>query len=220
MRLAPLLLLALASCAPANPDAPRTPAPEPSPPSPPPPATARPEGLVFAVDRAGSRATIRVNEQVANVQLPGEAVLRTSAFDGEVLLRTDGTFADGSLVRVDLDTLLSDSDLRDEWIKINTLETRRYRYAELVPRSVSGVPLPLPAGGEWSARLVSTMRIKGVEREVLWDLATRRTPTGIVATGATRFRFGDYGMAVPANRLVLSVVDDVRLEVELALVLR
>ena len=33
--------------------------------------------------------------------------------------------------------------------------------------------------------------------------------------GAMSFRFGDYGMAVPANRLILSVVDDVRLEIDL-----
>ena len=33
--------------------------------------------------------------------------------------------------------------------------------------------------------------------------------------GANAFKFGDYGMAVPANRLILSVVDDVRLEIDL-----
>lgn len=78
----------------------------------------------------------------------------------------------------------------------------------------TGVPVPLPATGEWTAQLRGTMRIHGVDRELTWPLVVTRTAGEVRAKGSTTFAFGDYGMAVPANRLVLSVVDEVRLEVD------
>lgn len=161
-----------------------------------------------------SLATIRVRETVASVALPGEAVLTTSAFSGSLVLLADGSFATGSVLTVDLDSLESDSDLRDEWIKINTLDTRRYPKAELVAKRVTGVPLPLPLTGEWAAKLESTMRVHGVDRDVTWELRVSRSASEVRAAGATLFRFGDHGMAVPANRLILSVVDEIRLAVD------
>jgi polyisoprenoid-binding protein YceI len=53
----------------------------------------------------GSKAVIRVNEVLANVQLPGEAVVTTTAMDGEFVVLPDGSFASGSKIRGDLDRL-------------------------------------------------------------------------------------------------------------------
>ena len=185
------------------------------------PTPALPPGAVrFAIVGDRSLATIRVREQLAQVTLPGEAVLTTRALSGEAVLLPDGTFAPASKVIVVLDSLKSDSDLRDEWIKINTLQTRRYPQAEFRPTRVSGLPLPLPATGEWDAKLTGLMKIKTTEREVTWDMKVRRSPEDLSTTGRISFRFGDFGMDVPSNRLVLSVVDDVRLEVELVAVPR
>jgi polyisoprenoid-binding protein YceI len=179
------------------------------------PATLPPGALAFTVG-SGTKATIRVHEQVAGVALPGEAVVTTTAVDGRFVLLADGTFQEGSKLRADLDALKSDSDLRDEWIKVNTLQTRRYRYAEFTPVRISGVPLPLPASGSWQATVEGTMKIKATEKPVAWDLAVTRMGGDVSASGAIRFRFGDYGMDVPANRLILSVEDDIHLEIALA----
>jgi polyisoprenoid-binding protein YceI len=178
-------------------------------------ATPLPPGAIrFAIVPDRSRATIRVREQVASIPAPGEAVLTTGAFSGDLVLLADGSFAKGSLVAVELDTLRSDNDLRDEWIKINTLQTRRFPRAEFDVARVTDVPLPLPADGEWTARLIGTMRIHGVERELAWELRTTRAAGEMRVRGSTTFHFGDYGMDVPANRLVLSVVDLVSLEID------
>jgi len=170
--------------------------------------------LRFAVVATRSVATIRVNEVVAAVRVPGEAVVRTSVFSGSLVLLGDGTFASGSLIAADLDALKSDNDLRDEWIKFNTLKTSVYPRAEFAPERVVGVPLPLPSTGTWSATIEGTMKIHGVERRLEWPVEVRRSAGEVGVRGTTRFRFGDYGMDVPANRLILSVVDDVRLEIE------
>lgn len=164
-----------------------------------------------------SSATIRVHEVVAAVRVPGEAVVRTTAVAGTLALLADGSFTTSSRATADLDALVSDSDLRDEWIKINTLQTRVYPRAEFTPLRLAGVPVPLPADGAWDGTLEGTLRIHGVARAVAWTIHATRTGDELHVTGTTpSFRFGDYGMAVPANRLILSVEDDIRLEIDVA----
>ena len=169
----------------------------------------------FAVVAERSLATIRVREQVAAIPAPGDAILTTRAFSGSVVLLPEGAFATGSAFAADLDTLKSDEPLRDEWIKFNTLNTRVYPRAEFTLARVSGIPMPLATQGEWSATLEGTLKIHGVERPLAWPVQVTRSTGEVRVRGATAFKFGDYGMAVPANRLILSVVDDVRLEIDL-----
>jgi polyisoprenoid-binding protein YceI len=170
--------------------------------------------LRFAILSSRSVATIRVNEVVAAVQVPGEAVVKTTAFSGSLVLLSDGAFAKGSLIAADLDALKSDNDLRDEWIKFNTLKTSVYPKAEFTPARLVSVPLPLAATGQWTATIEGTMKIHGVERQLSWPVDITRSAGEVRVRGKTAFKFGDYGMDVPANRLILSVVDDVRLEID------
>ena len=209
---------ALVACAApaASPPASRGPSPSDPPAPPTASATALPDGARrFAIVAERSLATIRVREQIAAIPAPGDAVLTTRAFSGAAVLLPDGGFATGSAFAADLDTLKSDEPLRDEWIKFNTLNTRRYPRAELTLDRVAGIPMPLAELGEWAATLEGTMKIHGVERRLAWPVQVTRSSGEIRIRGATAFRFGDYGMAVPANRLILSVVDDVRLEIDL-----
>jgi polyisoprenoid-binding protein YceI len=211
-----LLASALAACgglavAP-SPSAPSTVAPSTSATS---ARTPLPSGAIAFTVADGSKSVIRVHEQVAGVALPGEAVVTTTAMDGEIVLLADGSFAAGSKIRADLQALKSDNDLRDEWIKFNTLLTSVYRYAEFTPSRLSGVPLPLPSTGTWNAKLEGTMKIRTTEKPVTWDLVVIRDAAKTMAGGGIVFQFGDYGMAVPANRLILSVKDEVRLQVDL-----
>jgi polyisoprenoid-binding protein YceI len=179
-------------------------------------ASALPSGARrFAIVAERSLGTIRVREQVAAIPAPGDAVLMTRAFSGTVVLLEDGSFANGSAFAADLDTLKSDEPLRDEWIKFNTLNTRVYPRAEFTLKRVNGVPMPIAAQGEWTGTLDGTMKIHGVERRLAWPVQVTRSSGEVRVRGATAFHFGDYGMAVPANRLILSVVDDVRLEIDL-----
>jgi polyisoprenoid-binding protein YceI len=217
-RIAPVLvaILALVSCA-APVASPSTPTAASSPPATSTASvTALPAGARrFAIVPERSLATIRVREQVASVPAPGDAILTTRAFSGMVVLLPDGSFANGSALSVDLDTLKSDESLRDEWIKFNTLNTRVYPRAAFTLERLSGVPMPIAERGEWAATLEGTMKIHGIERRLSWPVQVTRSSGEVRVQGATAFKFGDYGMAVPANRLILSVVDEVKLEIDL-----
>lgn len=214
---APVMVTACSATGTAGPSASGEPQRTASPaPSPSPTHTPLPAGAVaFRVVPDRSLATIRVREQVASIPAPGDAVLTSRAFRGSLVMQADGTFAPGSTISIDLDTLSSDSALRDEWIKINTLQTRQFPRAEFTALSVSSLPLPLPTSGEWKAELRGTMRIHGVDRELTWLLQVTRANGEVRALGTTSFRFGDYAMTIPADRMILSVVDHVQLEIDM-----
>jgi polyisoprenoid-binding protein YceI len=174
------------------------------------------DGIKFEAVEGKSNATVRVREQLLGRAAPNDAVLTTSVVTGKFTLRPDGTFTSDSRLTVDLSTLSSDDGRRDNFIKQNTLETRRFPVAEFVPIKVSEeLPLPLPASGEWAFKVTGNLTIRGVEKEVTWDIQARRSEGDLTSIATTKFKFGDFGMERPRVFLVLSIVDEIRLEVEL-----
>ncbi len=178
--------------------------------------TPEPGALTFQV-QTGSKATVRVREQLASVPAPGDAVLETTEVKGSFGLRADGAFTADSKITVGLQALRSDSNQRDNFIKNDTLDTRRFPTADFVPTRTVGLPLPLPASGEWTFQVVGRMTIKGVEKEVTWDVKAKRDGTGVTASAKNTpaWKFADFGMQVPRVASVLSIVDEIRLELEL-----
>ncbi|MGH2499333.1 MAG: YceI family protein, partial [Candidatus Limnocylindria bacterium] len=169
-----------------------------------------------------SKVTVRVNEQLANVSAPNDAVLSTNAVSGAFELRADGTFTADSKITVDLTTLRSDRSQRDDFIRSNTLETDRFPKAEFAPTRTAGLALPLPASGEFTFALTGKMTIHGVEKETTFDVTAKRAGGELTATATANpsFVFGDFGMEQPRVLSVLSVQDEIRLEVELVARLR
>lgn len=170
----------------------------------------------FTVD-SSSKATVRVREVLARVQLPGDAVLTATRVTGSFTLNTDGTFAPASKITVDLTTLRSDQSQRDEFIKDNTLQTRRFPTAEFVPTKTSGLPLPLALSGDLTFTLTGNMTIHGTTKEVTFDVKAARSGARLTATATASptWKFGDFGMTIPRVATVLSIQDDIRLEVAL-----
>ncbi|MCE2469969.1 MAG: hypothetical protein J4F32_05595, partial [Dehalococcoidia bacterium] len=69
------------------------------------------DGVAFVVGE-GSKATFTVTEQLANLPLPIDAVMRTTGLSGEV--RLDGGVSE---VAVDLHSMTSDSSQRDNYVR-------------------------------------------------------------------------------------------------------
>lgn len=214
-----LLALVLAACT-AEPFATAAPSPVPDPTaaatatasvSQPPIAAASDGG--FAVTTS-SKATVRVREQLVGVNFPSDAVLSTNAVTGVFGYR-GGTFDPASKIAVDLTTLRSDESRRDRFIKDNTVQTSRFPNATFVPTGAGALPADLPRQGEWTFQLQGNLTIRDVTKPVTWDVQAKRSGGEIKATARTRFKFGDFGMQVPRVFTVLSIEDDIRLEIEL-----
>lgn len=209
-------LLVLAACAGAAAPTP-TPPPTSAPTETPAAATAAVEplaGIRIDASLGKSTVTVRVRETLAQIQAPSDAVLTTSALTGQILLATDGSLADGSRVTVDLTTLRSDQSRRDNFIKDNTLETRRFPRADFVIKRATGLPAPLPLTGEWRVTLIGDLTLHGVTKELSWEGTVKRSGADVTGTATTKFTFGQFGMERPVVGSVLSIVDEIRLEVD------
>lgn len=175
-----------------------------------------PGGIVLTVG-AGSKAVVRVREQLVTLVSPSDAVLSADRVSGRVAMRRDGTFIAGSRITVILDDLRSDNAQRDRFIKQETLRTRTNPLAEFVPARATGLSLPLRADGEVAFKLTGAMTINGVTRDVAFDVTAARVGREIVVTAKNPqpWKFADFGLEIPRVLSVLSIVDEIRLEVQL-----
>jgi polyisoprenoid-binding protein YceI len=176
-----------------------------------------PAGTIpFQVASGDSTAIFKVREQLAGMQLPNDAIGTTKQVAGQLVLRPDGSFvSEASKVTVDVRDLRTDQPLRDNFIKSNTLQVNQFPTATLVPVRTVGLPTPLPASGEYTFKLIGQMTIRGVTKELTWDVTARRDGQQVTGTATTSFRFGDFNMTQPRVARVLSIDDEIRLEVQL-----
>lgn len=216
----PVFALALAACGGAAQPAPTATA---QPTAPAPTATASPTptaqasgGVTFTVS-SGSKAVVRVTEQLADRKDLSDAVLTSDKVSGEFTLLPNGTFTPSSKIVVDLTALASDSRQRDNFIKNDTLGTRQFPEATFVPAKVEGLTLPLPASGDLAFKLAGQMTIRGVTKDVTFDVKATRNGADLTSTAnvTPAFQFGTFGMTQPRVFSVLSIKDEIRLEVQL-----
>lgn len=167
---------------------------------------------------SASKATVRVREQLVGRDAPNDAVLVATGGTGSFELNADGTFTPASKISFDLTTLTSDSSNRDNFIKNDTINVRQFPKAELVPTKATGLGLPLPASGTFTFTLTGKMTIRGVTKDVTFDVQAKRDEADLTATATATpsWKFGDFGMTAPSLPLrVVSIVDELRIVVDL-----
>jgi polyisoprenoid-binding protein YceI len=166
----------------------------------------------------GSTANYRVREQLAGVEFPNDAVGTTQGVEGRLVLGPDNSVqADQSKLTVDLTTLKSDRDRRDNYLRRRTLETERFPRAVFVPKRVQGLPSPIPGSGEARFQLLGDMTIKDVTAEVTWDVTASFSQSEIAGKAATKFGFDKFRLTKPSVMSVLSVDDEIKLELNFRL---
>ncbi len=164
----------------------------------------------------GSEARYRVREQLVGVNFPNDAVGTTRTLSGGVVLGADGRVASGRFT-VNLASLQSDEARRDNFIRRNTLQTDRFPEAVFVPKEVRGLRLPLRPGDKARVEIVGDLTIREVTRSVTWLGEYEVTPEGVRLQANTRFRFEDFRLTQPRVAVVLSVENEIRLEVDFLL---
>lgn len=172
--------------------------------------------VTLAVDGATSLARYRVREQLAGFSFPNDAVGTTRTVSGMVALDANGkVLSDRSAITVNLTRLQSDQSRRDNFVRMNTLETNRYPEAHFVPTEIRGLPATLPTEGEASIAIVGELTVKNVTRSVEWTGTATFSPEGMNVTAGTVITFEQFGISKPRVASVLSVADEIRLEVEM-----
>lgn len=171
--------------------------------------------LTFTVT-SPSKAIVGVTEQLADRTDLSDAVLTSDKMSGEFTLNGDGTFAPSSKITVDVSALASDSRQRDQFIKGETLGTRQFPMATFVPTKTEGLTLPLPATGDLSFKLTGQMTIHGVTKPLAFDVKASRAGADLSATATVTpaMQFATFGMTQPRVFTVISIKDEIRLEVQ------
>ena len=166
---------------------------------------------------SASAARYRVREQLAGKNFLSDAVGTTRSISGAVSLDARGRLLPGSKITVDLRTLVSDEARRDNYLRRNTLDTASFPYTEFVLREMHGLPFPLPGSGRANVQMRGDLTVRGVARPVVWDGTVEFQGNSVRLQARTAFKFGDFELTRPRVLLVLSVEDNIRLEVNLTL---
>jgi len=168
----------------------------------------------LAIDPSATQAHFRAREQLANRSFPSDAVGTTSEVAGNLTLGPDGSFAPDSQVTVTLGSLATDEPRRDNFIKQNTLETRRYPTATFVPRTAHGLGWPLPTAGQAAFQLDGDLTVHGTTTPTTWDMTAQFAPDAVSGSGTTTVTLAQFGMQTPRVFTVLSIEDTITLELD------
>ena len=168
---------------------------------------------------SGNEVRYRVREQLANFEFPNDAIGRTSEIRGGLTIDESGKIVPAeSRFEVNLATLTSDQNMRDNYLRRRTLEVDQHPGAALVVTELRGFPWPLPRTGTFQFTLVGDFTFKGVTRPTTWSVAAEAINGGYKGLAATAFTFETFEMTKPRVARVLSVADTIKLEYEFNLV--
>lgn len=174
--------------------------------------------ITLTLNPAKSEARYRVREQLARLSLPSDAVGKTKSISGQIVAKTDGTIdSANSKFVVDLSTLQSDSGMRDGFVSRNVLGTDQYPNATFVPTKADGLPTSMPADGKFNFKLTGDLTIRDVTKSVTWDVTGTFTGNEGKGTATTSFPFEYFNLSQPQVPVVLSVVNNITLEVDVDL---
>lgn len=163
----------------------------------------------------GSEALYRINEQLANRNLPNDAIGTTEDIDGQIVFSADGTVdAEQSKITVNVKTLQSDSDRRDRYIRGRSLESDDFPNVEIVVQDVQGLPWPLPASGQVAFQMSGDLTIRDQTRLVTWDVTANFDGGEVEGLAMTEVTFEQFAITKPSVAFVLSVADEIGLEFE------
>jgi polyisoprenoid-binding protein YceI len=175
--------------------------------------------VVFIVAPEGNEARYRVREQLARLNFPNDAVGTTTGIRGQLVLGVDGAIdRNDSGFAIDLTTLETDNDRRDNFVRRNTFETADHPTATLVPTGFHDLPDPLSVLGSANFTLEADFVFKGASHPMLWDVTATFQDGEIRGSARTVLTFEQIELAKPRVGSVLSVADEIRLEFDFHLV--
>ncbi len=183
------------------------------------PVAVLPDTGRYVLSAEGTEARFRVRETLASLDFPSDAIGKTNKVEGQIVIDPKGAIVrDQSKFTVDATSLVSDSNMRDNYIRRNTLQTAQYPNFVFVPTELRGLRFPLPAAGDVTFQLVGDFTVRDQTKPITWEV-TAKVAQGIISGQAnTKFTFADFAMTKPRVARVLSMEDEIKLELDFRLV--
>jgi polyisoprenoid-binding protein YceI len=148
---------------------------------------------------AHSVAGYRVREQLAFLQAPSDAVGRTSQISGSVTITgsADALSVSTATFTVDVKSLRSDQQMRDQRIEILGLESNRFPTATFVLSAPVALPSTAASGAQFSVSLTGALTLHGTRKTVTIPAQARLTGAEIEVAGSIAFPWGEFDMQAP-----------------------
>jgi polyisoprenoid-binding protein YceI len=173
----------------------------------------------LALSPTGNAVRYRVREQLMHHDLPNDAVGETKAISGALEIDSTGrVIAQSSKFSADAGTFVSDQSRRDGYVRGRLLEADKYPSVILVPTAIRGVSMPLPKSGTLPFDMTADLTVHGVTRPTNWKGTAKFENGRVTGSAATAFTFSDIQLQQPRVRVLLSVADTIRLEMDFDLV--
>ncbi len=169
--------------------------------------------VVYAINGEESTASYVAMEELASVGA-NEVVGTTNAIIGSILFDEEGNPLPCSNFAVDMRTLVTDENRRDNYLRTNTLESDTYPFAIFIVSAVEGLEGPIADGDTVTATLVGDLTLHGVTKTVSWDAEITRDGDSFTGTATHTFLIEDYDMEKPIVGPVVSIDDEVTLNIE------
>ena len=172
------------------------------------------EGLSAELQE-GTVARYLIREELASVELPFDAIGETSEVSGAFTFTADGEIApDSSRIVLNAASLRSDEANRDRYLRGNGIQTATYPEIIFVATSIDGLEWPLPTSGEASFTILGDLTVRDVTRPVEWETVATFGVNSVTGTAKTNFTFGEFEMEVPDLFFIVSLEDNIRLELD------
>lgn len=163
----------------------------------------------------GSVARYLVREQLANLDFPNDAIGETSEIEGTIYFDENGNIVqENSNIIVNVKSLKSDSSRRDKYLSKRSLKSNEFPKATISIKKIENLPWPLPKSGTQLVSITGDMTAHGVTDEITWDTSVNFKGNSLTGTAKTNFKFEKFEMDLPRVAIVLSVDDNIRLELE------
>ena len=176
-------------------------------------------GLHLVVAPSGNEARYRIREQLVQMDLPNDAIGRTSEISGGIGVGTNGKIiAEESKFVINVGGLKSDRDMRDGFVRRRVLEADQYPTVEFVPTALRGLPRTLPTSGAHTFDVIGNLTVRGVTKPTTWRVRAESKNGQVTGSASTLFTFSDFNIQQPRVPVLLSVQDTIRLEYDFTLV--
>ena len=162
-----------------------------------------------------SIARYLITEQLATLDFPIDAIGETNQINGSINFDKNGKIIEStSEIIVNVSSLKSDSSRRDRYISRRSLESDKYPEAIINIKKINDLPWPLPNDGSYEIEIIGDMLVHGVTDEVSWKTIVNFKKDKLSGISKTNFGFEKFNMDLPRVAIVLSVENNIRLELE------
>ncbi len=169
-------------------------------------ASALPQTLADA--KEGVTYTFRVDPSQTTVEYAVDEVLfgnkqitrgSTSDVDGEFTLTVKNGQPQFSMsnLTVNLQSLKSDNNMRDQMIQRQWLESSKYPTAKFAATSVENIPSDAVAGKAYTFKVTGDMTIRDITKQATFDVTVTLNGDTLKGEGTTQIFMKDFGFEPP-----------------------